>query len=105
MDTKKIISKARLIRKKYSEFEKKKYNRSWNNAEIMQGFVGDVGDLSKLIMAKKGMRKISDVDKKLAHELADCLYCIIILADAYGIDIEKAFLKTMNELEKKLKKE
>lgn len=105
MDIKKIISKAKLIRKKYSEFEKKKYNRSWNNIEIMQGFVGDVGDLSKLIMAKEGARKTNNVDEKLAHEFADCLFSIIILADIYGIDIEKAFFKTMNELEKKLKRE
>lgn len=103
MDIKKIISKAKLIRKKYSELENKKYNRSWNNVEIMQGFVGDMGDLSKLIMAKEGVRKINNVDKKLEHELAYCLFSIIILADAYNINIEKAFSKTMNDLEKKIK--
>jgi len=30
-------------------------------------------DLAKLITAKEGMREIKDVNKKLEHELANCL--------------------------------
>jgi NTP pyrophosphatase (non-canonical NTP hydrolase) len=68
----------------------------------MQGLVGDTGDLMKLIMAKEGIRDTDNVDKKIAHELADCLWCILVLAKKYDIDIEKSFLDTMFELEKKI---
>lgn len=52
----------------------------------------------KIIMAKEGVRDIENVDEKLEHELADCLYSIFVLASNYNIDLEKSFLKTMNEL-------
>jgi hypothetical protein len=65
----------------------------------MQGFVVDVGDLMKLVMAKSGIRQAEDVDKKLAHELSDCLWCVLVLSKMYGLDIEKEFMKTMDELD------
>lgn len=70
----------------------------------MSGFVGDVGDLSKLVMAKRGLRGPidNDIDDKIAHELADCLWSVCVLAEKYDIDLEAAFLKTMKELDKRL---
>ncbi len=69
----------------------------------MQGFVGDVGDLMKLVMAKAGARPIADVEAKLAHELADCLWSVLVLARAYDVDLERAFLRTMDDLDTKLR--
>jgi NTP pyrophosphatase (non-canonical NTP hydrolase) len=70
--------------------------------DIAAGFVGDVGDLMKLVLAKKGIRPIPGVDQKLGHELADCLWSILILADKYEIDLENSFVTAMNELEHRL---
>ena len=66
------------------------------------GFVGDVGDLAKLIQGKNGVRDVDDLDERLSHELSDCLWSVIILADRFGIDLPAAFLKTMDELERRL---
>lgn len=68
----------------------------------MQGFVGDVGDLMKLVMAKSGIRTIADTEHKLPHELADCLWSVLVLARLYDVDLEKAFLTTMDDLERRL---
>ncbi len=97
-----LTERALEIRAKYAEFEQQHYGRSWTRAELAQGFVGDVGKLMKLIMAKEGIRKYSDVDNKLEHEFADCLWSILVLAWLYEIDIESAFLKTMDELQQAL---
>lgn len=97
-----LSKRAMEIRAKYSALEKEKYRREWTRSEIAQGFVGDVGDLMKLVMAKEGIRDIPDADTKLAHELSDCLWCVLVLAEEYGVDLEKAFLKTLGELEKRL---
>jgi NTP pyrophosphatase (non-canonical NTP hydrolase) len=43
-----------------------------------------------------------DVRHKLAHELADCLWSVLVLADAYGIALERAFFETMDDLEQHL---
>ena len=103
MDFKQIISRAVEIRQKYSELELKKYGKEWTKEQVVQGFVGDVGDLVKLVMSKQGVRDIDNVDKKLAHELSDCLWSVLVIADQYNIDIEKSFLKTMDELDYRIK--
>ncbi len=102
MNLQELSQKAVEIKKRYSKMEMDKFGKEWTNAQVMQGFVGDVGDLMKLVMAKEGIREVEDVDNKLAHELADCLYSVFVLADRYGIDIEKSFLNTMDELDKRL---
>jgi len=105
MELKQIIKKAVEIKGRYQEIEMKKIGRLWTNQEIAQGFVGDVGKLMKIIMAKEGLREMKNVDEELEHELSDCLYCIAILANNYEVDLEKSFFKTMNELEVKISKE
>jgi NTP pyrophosphatase (non-canonical NTP hydrolase) len=56
----------------------------------------------KLVQAASGVRDIPDARARLAHELADCLWSVLVLADAYGIDVERAFFDTMDELEQRL---
>lgn len=99
-----LIQRALSIRELYREFEQQHYGASWTNEELALGFVGDVGDLAKLVMAQSGRRMIPDAESKLAHELADCLWSIIVLADAHGVDLENAFERTMDDLENYLKK-
>lgn len=105
MDFKQIQQRALEIKQKYTDLEVKKKGKTWTNSQIMEGFVGDVGALMKLVMAKEGIRDIDNVDEKLAHELSDCLWSILVLADRYGINLEKSFMKTMNQLEKRIEDE
>ncbi|HUC90297.1 MAG TPA: nucleotide pyrophosphohydrolase, partial [Patescibacteria group bacterium] len=96
-----LLEKAVKIRVKYDELNQRKRNGlKWNEQDLMAGFVGDVGDLSKIIMAKHGLRDMEDVDARLAHELSDCLWSVLVLADKYKIDLANEFLKTMAELDK-----
>ncbi|MHB8831424.1 MAG: MazG nucleotide pyrophosphohydrolase domain-containing protein [Patescibacteria group bacterium] len=103
MDFQQLIARAKEIREVNSKLASNDGCKGWGSAERMQGFMGDVGDLAKLVMAKNGYRKYDDLDKKLAHELGDCLWSVIILADELGVDLEKSFLETMNEIEARLK--
>jgi len=99
MTFKALSERAADIRTLYEAYEQSLYGRSWTDEEIALGFIGDVGDLMKLIQAKNGVRNIPDFEAKLAHELADCLWSICTLASAYQIDLEQAFAKTMDEIE------
>ncbi len=103
MEFKQLIERAKEIRRVNAELSNSEGSKSWGLAERAQGFVGDVGDLAKLIMAKNGYRKYENLNKKLAHELADCLWSVIIIADEVGIDLEESFLNTMQEIESKNK--
>lgn len=102
MSLKELQQRALEIRSKYAQLEQKKYGREWTREEIAQGFVGDVGDLIKLVMAKAGIREKESVDEKLAHELSDCLWSILVLADEYDVDLEASFHKTMDEIERRI---
>jgi NTP pyrophosphatase (non-canonical NTP hydrolase) len=98
MDLKEMEERAMQIREKFGDFEESQVGKRWTREDIMLGFVGDVGDLAKLVMAMEGKRQIADKEAKLEHELADCLWSILVLATMYEVDLESAFSKTMNEL-------
>jgi len=82
----------------YEQLEIKRYGRIWTTEELALGFVGDVGDLAKLIQANAGIRNIDDCKAKLGHELSDCLWSIIVLANKCGIDLEAEFARNTREI-------
>jgi len=96
-----IQSRAIEVRQKYDELNAK-HGVAWDEQNLMSGFVGDVGDLSKIIMAKHGLRAMDNIDEKLAHELADCLWSVLVLADKYKIDLAAEFNKTLDQLETRI---
>jgi NTP pyrophosphatase (non-canonical NTP hydrolase) len=98
MEFSEMEEQARAVRRSYAQEETRRYGRSWTPEEIMLGFLGDVGDLAKLVQGRAGVRPRDDLDEALAHELADCLWSVLTLADTYGVDLETAFTGTMREL-------
>ena len=99
MEFRQIIERAKEIKKVNAGLAQNEGSKAWGLAERTQGLVGDVGDLVKLVMAKNGYRNYEDLDKRLAHELADCLWAVIIIAEESGVDLEEAFFETMKEIE------
>jgi NTP pyrophosphatase (non-canonical NTP hydrolase) len=102
MEMSELQAMAKDVRTKYAAMETQRYGRAWTTEEIMLGFLGDVGDLAKLVQGKAGVRPRDDLDEALAHELADCLWCVFTLSDAYEVDLEAAFTRTMTELDRGL---
>lgn len=98
MEFKDIIKKAKDIQRLYAESDKRRLGQEWPRGEYTKALAADIGALIKLCMAKDGFREVKDLDEKMKHELADCLWCLIIIADKYGIDLEGAFFETMEEL-------
>ena len=70
-------AEARAVRARYAMWEAERYGRAWTPEEIALGFVGDVGDLAKLVQGKAGVRPRDDLD---------------------GVDLEGAFTATMRAL-------
>jgi len=97
-----LTRKALDVQRLYHAANARNGHHQWTTAEYMQGFVGDVGDLAKLIMARNNFRHVDDLDRKLGHELADCLWSIIVLASELHIDLEAEFLATMDDLHQRL---
>jgi NTP pyrophosphatase (non-canonical NTP hydrolase) len=98
LEVNELVARALSIRAQYALLEQTRYGRAWENDEIALGFVGDVGDLAKLIIAQNGVRDIPNSRERLAHELSDCLWSVIILAHNYGFDLETIFAENMDAL-------
>jgi len=96
---------ALKLNKLYEELAIKAYGRAWTTEELALGFVGDIGDLAKLVQANAGIRKIDDLKSKLGHELSDCLWSVIVLANKCGIDLETEFSRNIKELTDHVSKE
>lgn len=94
--------RANEIRSLYANYESATYGREWTTQELMLGFLGDVGDLAKLVQAATGVRNIANADEKLAHEFADCLWSLHVLAKQLNVNIESAFEETMDSIEASL---
>lgn len=98
MDFSDLEKSALKLNDLYEKLETKLYGRIWTTEELTLGFMGDVGDLAKLIQANEGIRQIDDCKAKLGHELSDCLWSIIVLANKCGIDLQAEFSRNTREL-------
>ncbi len=91
------------VEKHYDELQIIDGHKVWGTTERMSGFVKDVGDLSKLIMVKNNLRRgPENVDELLAHELSDCLWSILVIANKVDVDLETAFAKAMRDLNERI---
>ncbi|HET6432356.1 nucleotide pyrophosphohydrolase [Dyella sp.] len=93
-----LQASAQQLNDLYEQLEIKRWGRVWTTQELALGFMGDVGDLAKLVQAHAGVRDIDGCKAKLGHELSDCLWSIMVLAKKCDIDLEAEFVKNTREL-------
>lgn len=105
MKYRELEESALKLNELYEKLEIKLYGRAWTTEELALGFVGDIGDLAKLIQADAGVRNIDDYKAKLGHELSDCLWSVIVLANKCGIDLEAEFSSNIKGLMAHVSKE
>ncbi|MEV0795336.1 hypothetical protein [Kribbella sp. NPDC050459] len=102
MDLAALQTRAVAINQLYDRHNEAAGRTPWTTTDLALGFVGDVGDLAKLIMATEGRRHIDNAEAHLGHELADCLWSVLVLADRYNIDLPTEFTQMTNTLETEL---
>ena len=99
-DFSEAVARSIRIRKLYNELEKRMHGGAWTKQEDVIGFVHDVGELGRMVMAAEG-RWIyqGDLDKDIGDKLSECLWWLFVLSEHLGIDINTAFPSKMSELE------
>lgn len=96
----KLTERAMRIRELYQELNRRERGRCWTREEFVLGFAGDVGDLAKLVLAAEGARgDVGDDPDALGHELADCLWAVLVLARLYDVDLETEFDRLVTNLD------
>jgi NTP pyrophosphatase (non-canonical NTP hydrolase) len=102
MELQKLINRAMDLRGQYEKKEIELYGTPATDEDLAQGFLGDVNNLIKLILAERGKRTIAHSKEKLESQLAHCLWSVIVLAKMHNIDLEQSFMETMDRLENHL---
>ena len=94
------VERSIQIRKLYHELEEWNHGGPWTKQEDMIGFVYDVGELGRLVMAAEG-RWVhpGDLPKDLGDKMAECLWWLSVLSDRLGVDLNAALSSKMTELE------
>jgi NTP pyrophosphatase (non-canonical NTP hydrolase) len=86
------------FRKINDALDPEKRNR-WTPFDLVTDFLEEAGDVAAVI---NGLEKFKRSEKPktkemLATKLSDVLYVVFILAEHYGIELEEAFLQTVND--------
>jgi len=73
--------------------------RGWTPFAMVTDLLEEAGEVAGVV---KGLEGFKPPDKPktremLATELSDLLYMTFILAEHYGIDLEEAFIQTVND--------
>jgi NTP pyrophosphatase (non-canonical NTP hydrolase) len=102
MDLEALQARALEIAELYDEHHVTAGRAPWTTGDLALGFVGDVGDLAKLVMAVDGRRVIPDAEAGLGHELADCLWSVLVLAGRYRVDLVAEFARMTDGIQQHL---
>ncbi|MFI9332118.1 nucleotide pyrophosphohydrolase [Kitasatospora sp. NPDC052868] len=98
-DQKRLHDAVHAVRDAYDQLNDQRIGRRWDLTDYALGFAGDVGDLAKLVMAHEGHRIDVTADRaRVAHELSDCLFSLLVIAEETGIDLEARFPADMAAL-------
>lgn len=102
MEIRDLIDRAMQTRARYEAYENRTSGKTWTRADLAMGMAVDLGDFMRLAQAVDGKRIIDNAHEKMQHELADLLWSVLVLSQKYEIDLEKAFLATMDHLDETL---
>jgi hypothetical protein len=92
-------ARALAVADAYDRLNLAQRGRAWTTEELTLGLVGDIGDLAKLVMADAGTRDIPSHREQLGHELADCLWAILVIAARSGVNLAAEFDACMEMLD------
>jgi NTP pyrophosphatase (non-canonical NTP hydrolase) len=99
MDLDQASERAMEVRALYHQLEERHEGSAWSRKDDMLGLVNDVGALSRLVMAADGRwAPEGDLGELTEGKLAECLWWILVLARRLDIDIDDAFVGTMDRI-------
>jgi NTP pyrophosphatase (non-canonical NTP hydrolase) len=74
-------------------------HEGWTPFVMITDLLEEAGEVAAVVKGLEGFKPPEKPKTKemLATELSDLLYIIFVLAEHYGIELEEAFLQTVNE--------
>ena len=89
--------------KKVLEGFKKIRNNKWTPEVMLADLAEEVGELANAILVKEGFKNKKRAKADLVDSICDALFDIYMIAEHYGVDVEKEYQKTLEQLKKRMK--
>lgn len=76
-----------------------KRGQAWTPFTMVTDLLEEAGEVASVVKGLEGFKPPEKPKTKemLATELSDLVYIIFVLAEHYGIELEEAFLQTVND--------
>ncbi len=73
--------------------------KGWTPFVMVTHLLEEAGEVATVVQGLEGFKPPEKPKTKemLATELSDLLYIVFVLAEHYGVELEKAFLQTVND--------
>jgi len=73
--------------------------KGWTPFVVITDLLEEAGEVAAVVKGLEGFKPPEKPKTKemLATELSDLLYIIFVLAEHYGIEVEEAFMQTVND--------
>ncbi|HXX88332.1 MAG TPA: MazG nucleotide pyrophosphohydrolase domain-containing protein [Candidatus Acidoferrum sp.] len=73
--------------------------KGWTPFVMIADLLEEAGEVAAVVKGLEGFKppEKPKTQEMLATELSDLLYIIFVLSENYGIDLEEAFMQTMND--------
>lgn len=93
----------------YDRSNERNLGYRWTSADYVQGMLGDLGDLAKLVQVWEKKRQSDllpeELRARIDHEVADLLWSTLVLADRLSVDLPRAFAELSGQLRDRANRE
>jgi len=101
-----IFEAQRLSFKTFEEIKRKvtvAKGKEWNPFVIVTDILEEAGEVASVVKGLEGYKPSEKVKTKemLAAELSDLLYGLFLLAEHYKINLEEAFIQTIQDYKRR----
>ncbi|NWG11417.1 hypothetical protein HXY33_06710 [Candidatus Bathyarchaeota archaeon] len=85
--------------RKINDVLDKQRGNGWTPFVMVTDLLEEAGEVASVVKGLEGFEPSEKLKTKemLAIELSDLLYLIFVLAEHYGINLEEAFMETVND--------
>ena len=90
-------------KKLLAEFERVR-TKKWTPEAMLTDLTEEVGELANAILVKEGFKNEKRAKADLVDSICDILFDVFMIAEEYNIDVEKEYLKVLEQLQARIKK-
>ena len=95
----KMQKRSKKVLEEFGKIRSKK----WTPEAMLVDLTEEVGELANSILVKEGFKNKKRAKADLMDSICDILFDLYMIAEHYGIDVEKEYLKVLENLQKRIK--